>query len=154
MELDSAQQFSSAESRNAFECLHHPHLLSLHFLLRKLLYIDIAFNCLSTVANYIKFKMHYTNAYRFYYYLLVNENLQNLKTNLCKTHSRNYKTQRSIHIDIILSSLKLLDDFSSVLVTTILSSCLVKMRLLRKPLFSERERFLVLFLTKYRDDRS
>lgn len=132
MELDSAQRFSSVESHNAFECLHHH--LSLHFLLMKLLYIDITLNCLSTVANDTKFKMHSTDAYRFYYYLHVNdnrsENWQNLTTNLCKRHSRNYKTQRSVHIDTVLCSLKLLGDFSSALLTPILSSCLAKMQLL------------------------
>lgn len=118
MELDSAQQLSSVASHNAFACLHHHHLPSLHFLLMKLLHIDITLNCLSTVASQIKNALQ-----RCWSVLLLpsclwcnrSENLQNLKTTLCRTHSRNYKTQRSICVDTVLSSLKLLGDFSSVL---------------------------------------
>jgi len=81
VELDSARQLSSIESSNTFQCLPHHHL-SLHFFLMKLLYIDISLSWFSTIANYITFKMHYTDAYRFYYYLHVNDTTD-LKT--CQT---------------------------------------------------------------------
>lgn len=119
MELDSAQQLSSVASRNAFACLHHHHLPSLHFLLMKLLHIDITLNCLSTVASHIKLKMHCRDADRFYYCLHVYDAID-LKT--YKTlrppyagHIPETTKHRSICVDTVLSSLKLLGDFSSVL---------------------------------------
>lgn len=104
--LGSAPQSSSVERNNAFQCVHHLHLLSLHFRLMKLLYINIkTFKCCCKLHS----KTHYTDAYKFHYYLHVNDTID-LRT--CKTwrpiYEDTFQQLQSTDTDTVLSLLQLL----------------------------------------------